>query len=94
MLTDMCRSKIRKEWRLIAHTNGNGVKHKEVKISEGYRRGPGTFPDPEYSALDELASETFYREQTRADESRPNRRDLAGFRTRYISTQRAVVALL
>ena len=65
MLTDMCRSKIRKEWRLIAHTNGNGLKHKEVKISEGYRRGPGTFPDPEYSALDELASETFYREQTK-----------------------------
>jgi hypothetical protein len=36
MLTDMCRSKIREEWRLIAYTNGNGLKHKEVKISEGY----------------------------------------------------------
>jgi cytochrome c oxidase assembly protein Cox11 len=29
VLTDMCRSKIRKEWRLSAHTNDNGLSIKK-----------------------------------------------------------------
>ena len=56
MLTDMCRSKIRKEWRLITHTNGNGLKHKEVKYQRA-TEGKG--------ALDELVSEALYREQAK-----------------------------
>jgi hypothetical protein len=105
----MCRSKIRKEWRLSAHTNGNGLSIKKQNIT-GLPKGPRAISrlrifsfrfdrvlkisvakvetvawsplsyDITYScghctgrcvltkgALDELVSETFYREQTKPD---------------------------
>jgi hypothetical protein len=51
MLMDMCRSKIRKEWRLSAHTNGNGLSIKKQNITK-LRKGLRAILDLEYSALD------------------------------------------